>query len=168
MAGGRNPSMDLDLDEADGGQLAFPDPVVGARHSPALRLAGEHEQLDGHAGPGAGLGEGFVAQRGEALVGGAVHEIERERAAGDDRGQSFERQARLGQAADQARLADLPAGEPIVRGGMENAELDPVGQVVFGDPGSFGRLTPGVVRHGTSLPPVGGVARHRSPGAGLG
>jgi hypothetical protein len=110
----------LELDGRDHLQLVVPDRVVRVRLGEPHRLANHRQQFEGKARPLAQLGEGRVAETGEAVVAGGVQEGERQGAAPHRLAHPIERQARPLQALDHPHAADVPGRERAAGVGGED------------------------------------------------
>jgi len=83
--------------------------------------------------------------RGEPLERRGVEEVERDGSVADRRGETVERHARVHDALDERRAAEVGRGEPPVGMGSDDAELDEPGELVDLEAAPFrglGQLVP--------------------------
>ena len=131
---------DLELEEGHDRPLAFANAVFGRWRDAAGGLADGDEQVQGEPGPRAQLLERFAGQRGEAVVGGVVHERKRELTASQRVRQEVDRDAGSHGALDDAHAPYVSFTEMSRRVRLEDPQLDQFAQLIRADAGPFRRF----------------------------
>ena len=103
--------------------------------------------------------ERFAGQRGEAVVGGVVHECQRELTASQRVRQEVDRDTGSHGALDDAYAPDVSFTETSRRVRLEDPQLHQFAQLIWADAGSFGRFGYFVRLHGLYCSGV----RHAGP-----
>jgi hypothetical protein len=141
----------LELYERDDFKLALADAIVRLGGCTAHDLADHQQELDRDASLLAELREGEVAECGEPLVAALLHEVERQVASTDGRGQVLGRQPTRIQALDHFGPADASGSESIAAQRGHQSKLDHVVQRLEADPRPLGSLLARVVGCGHDL-----------------
>ena len=136
--GGRPESLgDLELDERHDRHLVLAKSVIGRRLSHPDRFADDHQQLERDPGPVADLPERLGGEGGEPLEACRVEEGERQGAALDGSGHTFERDPGILERLGHQHAAQLARRETIRLLGGKDAEIHQPNEEVRLDPGSL-------------------------------
>jgi hypothetical protein len=135
LDGGRPESLgDLELDERHDRHLILAKSVIGRRLRHADRFADDRQQLERDPGPVADLPERLGGEGGESLVAGRVEEGERQGAALDGGGHTFERDLGILERLGHQHAAHVARREAIRLLGGKDAEIHQSNEVGRLDP----------------------------------